>query len=170
MWSSEFILRGPWNWEKRKPSARWCQWQKPGCSGAGYCWKALQAHGVDPQIRAPTTDYGTRVYQRLGLKQDGHPMGSPSKMRHRAMPILRLQHVGKVQWVAKRPYNREHVSKQAKDKDSGQTRQHTSQCQPTRECLVRCQNIREIQCQPRTRKWAGTHCGEQSSYQVSVKS
>lgn len=156
---------------KEEASARQCQWWKLGCSRAGYCCKALQARGTGPQIRAPTTtDYGTQVYQRLGLKKDGHPMVSPSKIRHRPMPILRSQHVGKVQCVAKGPYNREHVSKQAKDKGSGQTKQHTSQCQSTREYLARCQNIREIQCQPRIRKWAGNHCGEQSSYQVSVKS
>lgn len=35
--------------------------------------------------------------------------------------------------LAKGPYNREHVSKQAKDKGSGETRQHTSQCQSTRQ-------------------------------------
>ena len=165
MWSSEFIRRGPWNWENRKPSARWCQWRKPGCSWARYGCKALWARGLGPQIRAPTTtDYGTQVYQRLGLKKDGHPMGNPSKIRHRPMPILRSQHVGKAQCVSQRPYNREHMSKKTKDKCSGETKQHTSQCQSTRECLIRCQNIREIQCQLRIRKWAGSHCGEQSSY------
>lgn len=103
MWSSEFILRGPWNWEKRKPSARWCQWQKPGCSWARYCYKALWARGLGPQIRAPTTTvYGNQVYQRLGLKKDGHPMGNLSKIRHRPMPILRSQHVGKAQCVSQR--------------------------------------------------------------------
>lgn len=46
--------------------------------------------------------------------------------------------------LARGPYNRKHVSKQAKDKGSWQTKQYTSQCQSTRECLVRCQNFREI--------------------------
>lgn len=140
--------------ELRKQEAK-CQVMsvtKTGCSCA-YTVRLSGHVAFGPQIRAPTNnDYGTQVYKRLGLKKDGHPMGNPSKIRHRPMPILRSQHAGKVQCVSQRPYNREHMSKKTKDKCSGETKQHTSQCQSTRECLIRCQNIRETQCRLRIRK------------------